>query len=499
MALGAGPRTGEVFIIEAAVPDMSAVMELARLGFDIAAVRGERVEIYAVAKELELLAGLGYTWQVTGRDGDITKALGEYNNYASVTGILQHYASAYPDITRFESFGQSVQGRELWVLYISDNPDVEEDEPEFTYISAIHGDEPVGTELCLYFIDLLLTQYGVTQRITHLVDSTAIAILPLMNPDGREAVSRYNAQRFDLNRSFPEYPAEYTGTLYEGEPLHDGGCPTEVAAVIRWTAANRFVLSANFHGGALVVNYPYDEDGVPSGHDAPTPDDLLFEVVSRRYSYYNTPMWNSTVFEDGITNGSAWYAIFGSMQDWNYRYIACNEVTIELSTVKWPAASTLPGFWDDNRESMLQYLESVHMGARGIVTDAVSGAPLSAKITVEGNAQPVFTDPDVGNYHRMLLPGTYTLTIEAGGYSPQTIDAVTVTDGPAARADAALIPIETPLDADVDNSGKADARDTQLVINAALAIAVPYDCDINRDGKTNALDIQLTVNAVLSQ
>jgi len=497
MALGAGPRTGEVFIVQADVPDMYAVMELARRGFDIASVREGMVEIYAVVEELDLLASLGYTWHVIGRDGDMTKALGEYNNYASVTAILEDYVAMYPDIARLESIGQSVQGRELWVLYISDNADVQEDEPEFKYVSTIHGDEPVGTEICLYFIELLLTEYGKTQSITDLVDGTGIAVMPLMNPDGRASASRFNAQGLDLNRCFPEFPADYTGTAYEGEALHDAGRPPEVAAVMRWTAANRFVLSANFHTGALVVNYPYDEDGMRSGVDAPTPDDLLFEDVSRRYSYYNAPMWNSTVFEDGITNGSAWYAIFGSMQDWNYRYIACNEVTIELWNEKWPAASALPGLWEDNREAMLQYLEAVHIGVRGVVTDASSGEPLNAKIIVEGNAQPVFTDPDVGDYHRMLLPGVYTLTLEAQGYQPQTIEGLLVTDGPATRADVALVPLDSP-DADVDDSGEVDAQDVQLVVNAALGMSVAYDCDINDDGKTDAIDVQLTVNAALS-
>jgi len=498
MALGAGPRTGQVYIIEAAAADAEAVLELARRGFDIASVRDGAVEIYAEASELELLGELGYSWRVTGRDGGQLKVLGQYNDYASLTAMLEAWAAAYPDIVRLDSAGQSVQGRELWVLNISDNPGGEEDEPEFKYISAIHGDEPIGTEMCLYFINLLLTGYGNDPDITALVDTTAIAIMPLMNPDGREAASRYNAQSFDLNRSFPEYPADYTGTAYDGEPLGDAGRPAEVAHVMRWTTANRFVLSANFHSGSLVVNYPYDEDGFPSGYDAPTPDDLLFEDVARRYSFHNSPMWNSAVFEDGVTNGSAWYTVLGGMQDWHYRYLACNDVTVELSDTKRPAASSLPGLWDDNREAMLHYLEAVHIGVRGVVTDALTGLPVNAKVTVEGNAQPVFTDPGVGDYHRMLLPGTYTLAIEAEGYQRKTVRGVVVSGGPAARADIALVPLDAVFDADIDDDGEVNASDVQLVVNAALQIDVSYDCDINGDGSVDAVDVQLVIVAVLA-
>src|SRR5206468_1559985 len=93
----------------------------------------------------------------------------------------------------------------------------------------------------------------------------------------------------------------------------------------------------------------------------------------------------------------------------------------------------------DNRDSMLNYMEGANWGVRGLVTNANTGAPLNAKITLIGpppnptpdphhpNTQSVFTDPAVGDYHRMLLPGTYTLKFEAAGYVTQTISNVVVT------------------------------------------------------------------------
>jgi len=281
------------------------------------------------------------------------------------------------------------------------------------------------------------------------VDNTAIWITPLMNPDGLEANSRYNANGYDLNRTFPAYPGDFTGTMFDGEPLGDGGRPVEVRRVMQWTADNSFVLSANLHTGALVVNYPYDDDGKGSV-DSPTPDDLLFEDVSRRYSVHNIPMWNSPYFQDGITNGAAWYSITGGMQDWNYRYASCNDVTIELSNNKKPSASQIPNFWNNNRESMLSYAEAVHIGVRGIVTDRSTGEPVWAEVRIEGNSHPVFTDADVGDYHRMLLPGTYNLIFDAPGYAQLLIENVTVTDGPATRLDVELASVDLDDDGDVD-------------------------------------------------
>jgi len=454
----AGPRPGPVAVTEVILPTRQAIEQLNREGYDISNIQGCVATIYATPDELTQLRKAGYDYRIMEWQpkppGPGAKGLGVYHDYASLTSDLQDYASAHPDICRLFTIGQSVQRRELWAMLITDNPYEEEDEPEFKYIATMHGDEPLGTELCLYFIDLLLNSYGVDPRITSLIDSTVIWIVPLMNPDGLELGSRFNVQGYDLNRSFPAYPYDFTGTIFDGEPLGDAGKPPEAAHVMRWTARNSFVLSANFHCGTVVVNYPYDDDG-RGNVDSPTPDDLLFEEVSRRYSRHNPPMWNSPRFPDGITNGAAWLVIVGGMQDWNYRYASCSEVTIELSDIKRPPASQIPAFWSNNRESMLSYLEAIHMGVRGIITDRASAEPLWAQVWVEGNAHPVFTDPDVGDYHRMLLPGTYNLTFEADGYLPHSVNNVTVTDGPATRVDVELTAVQADLNAD----GSVDLKD----------------------------------------
>ncbi len=440
----AGPRTGVITVVEVTLTGKSLLDDLLKEGFDIASRKGDVVTIYATDAELNALRQKGLIVTEVEKQPrpneaqSEAKGLGVYHSYATLTTDLEAYAVAHPAICRLISVGKSVENRELWAMKITDNPDDAEDEPEVKYVGSIHGDEPLGAEMCVYFIDYLLTSYGTDQRVTDLVNETEIWVLPLMNPDGHEASTRYNHNGFDLNRSFPDGFENAIGNVLYGPAMDTVGRPVEVVDVMQWSAGRHFVLSANFHGGALLVNYPYDNDGRGSGVDSPSPDDTLFEAISETYSSSNLPMWNSTSFTHGITNGAAWYEIDGGMQDWNYRYEGCNEVTIELSNSWQPSASAIPQFWSENRESMLSYIETVKTGVRGIVTDAETGLPIPAAVEVVGKNHLVYTDPNVGDYHRQLLPGTYDLVFCAPGYQAKTVEGVSVADGSATRTDVHL-------------------------------------------------------------
>lgn len=335
--------------------------------------------------------------------GDPNRAY--YYSLTQYNTFMQETATAYPDICQLVQFGTSVQGRPLYFMKISDNVGVQENEPELRYVSSIHGDEVVGYHLLIELIKLLTTEYNTTQRITDIVNNTEIWICPMMNPDGYSLQRRFNANGIDLNRNFP---------MPSGNQHPDGNAwAQENVAMMSFSNGRSIDLSLNFHGGELVMNYPWDYTY------SLAPDDALLQEMALTYTRPHSGLYNSTDFTHGITNGAAWYVITGSMQDWFYGYTGCIDITAEISLNKWPSASQLPNFWNLNKESLLRYIEFAQNGVKGLVTD-FEGNPLSAVISIAGNSKTKKNDPDVGDYHRLLLPGTYNVTATVAGYEPQT-------------------------------------------------------------------------------
>ncbi len=366
-----------------------------------------------------------------------------YPTYATIVSTLQNRASTYSSICQIQLVGTSYGGRQFYGLKITDNPTVEEDEPEHLYVANMHGDETTGLIICMNLIDYLLQNYGTDPRVTNLVNEIEIWIVPTMNPDGYVSVTRYNGGGSDLNRTFPE------GAPPNPEPNTTTGRPPEVGAMMNWSAGKSFTLAASFHGGALVANYPFDNDGSGSRY---TPDEDLFVYISELYSWYNQPMWNGA-WPHGITNGVDWYEVTGGIQDWYYRYMGCNAVTMEIGDTKTPAYSSMPTYWENNRESMLHYMESCLIGVRGLVRNSATQAPLAATVAIVGRDHNTYTDPNVGDYHRMTLPGIYNLTFAATGYTTVTAYNIPVSSGAATRLDVWMgnaPPVTIPTAATLD-------------------------------------------------
>jgi hypothetical protein len=326
-------------------------------------------------------------------------------------------------------------------IKISKNVQQEEAEPQFLYTSSIHGDETTGYILMLHLIDYLLSNYGIAPEITEIVNTTEICINPLSNPDGTYhggnnsvyGATRYNANGVDLNRNYPDPKL--------GQHPDGNAWQTETVAFMSYADNNHFTMSANFHGGAEVFNYPWDTwSRLPA-------DDEWWQFVGREWAdtvHVNAPAGYFTDLDNGVTNGYAWYELNGGRQDYMNYWHNCREVTLEISNVKLLPTSQLLPFWEYNYPSFLNYIRQSRYGFSGIVTDTVTDEPVSAKVFISGHDKDnseVYSRGTTGFYTRPINEGSYNVTFTAPGYYTKTIKNVNVSKWATSNLDVQLRPL----------------------------------------------------------
>lgn len=276
------------------------------------------------------------------------KMTADYPTPEAIIKSMQVIQQKYANLVSLIEIGKSVQGRSLMVARLTapEKTGVSpvSARPEFKYVANMHGDEIMGRELMIRLIADLAENYGKDSRITQILDQYQVYIMPSMNPDGALKRTRHNANGVDLNRSFPDFSTSDNQNSW-------GGREPEIQAMMKFQAKHKFKLSANFHGGAEVVNYPYDTIA------SPFPLQNFVKMISLNYSRKIPYFWNSTEFKNGITNGYEWYEVDGGMQDWSYHWHQDVQVTIELTQTKWPSYSTVDRYYQDNRNSLLGYIE----------------------------------------------------------------------------------------------------------------------------------------------
>jgi PKD repeat protein len=415
-------------------------------------VKGDTVWGYANRKEFSRFIELGYKYTLLPNPGDLIHPVmvdkidlksrqnwDYYPTYNAYLDLLTQFKAAHPDICKIDTIGVLASGRMLLAVKISDNVNVEEGEPEFLYTSSIHGDEVCGYVLMLHLIDYLLTNYGTDTRVTNMVNNMVIWINPLANPDGTyhggnntvNGATRYNANGVDMNRNYPD-PED--GQHPDGEAWQP-----ETVFFMNFASAHHLVMSANFHGGAEVVNYPWDTWAKLH------PDNNWWVNVSREYA--DTVHAHSsgylTDLNNGITNGYAWYEVAGGRQDYMNYFQHCREVTIELSSTKLLPASQLESHWNYNYRSFLNYIEQASYGITGTVTDSLTGEPLKAKVFIQNHdvdSSYVYSSTIMGDYHRPIKAGSYTVVFSAPCHYSKTIQNVAVTDLNATTLNVQLQP-----------------------------------------------------------
>ena len=409
---------------------------------------GKTVVAYANQKEYEELLKAGYKPElqtppslranVTMWNGQGTYNWDSYLTYPQYVSMMEGFPSqaiAGRNCTLF-SLGTLTTSNHRQLLGVRINNGSPEGKPKFLYSSTMHGDEITGMILMLRLINELCT--STDSQIVNLVNNLDIYILPLTNPDGTynggnstvNSAIRYNGYNKDLNRNYKDY--------FEGDHPDGNAYQDETLWTMAFADSLLFTMGGNYHGGAEVMNYPWDP--VYTDHA----DKDWYEYTCTRYVQVARQTYSSYMtdtYSDGVTNGATWYTISGSRQDYMNAYGQCREVTVECSTTKTPSASSLPSYWNYNHYAMLAFMEEALYGVHGFVYDAVTGDALQGvTVTVENHDinNSYVTTHAIGDFHRPIKGGTYTFTFAKQGYYSQSVQ-VTVADGQRVDLDDILL------------------------------------------------------------
>lgn len=419
----------------------------------VALARHEYEAFLALNLPFEIIPEERPSSMVTTSLSDFTTNWNKYPSYQVYAQLMRQFEANHPDICKLDTILLSTpctsRTHSIFALHISNTLGQNADKPAFLYSSTMHGDEVVGYYMMLRLIDYILNNATTDAEVMNILQNVDLWICPLENPDGTyysadDRISssysrRYNWNNVDLNRNYPFVPG--IGGSANVQP--------ESQAIINWVADKHFVMSVNFHGGAELTNYPWDTWSTNSRRH---PDDDWFRMICTNYvndcqAIDPNYMVGETAYQPGcgsVTEGGDWYEIDGSRQDYMNYYQHCREVTIEAHFDKVCTSSAeLPTYWTNSKNALLGYIQECLNGFRGIVTDAQTGEPIEAKIWVENHDDfnsEVYSHLPVGDYHRPIKAGNYTVTVSADCYQSQSFN-ITVSDGACVRLDVQLEPL----------------------------------------------------------
>ncbi|MCK4548176.1 MAG: immune inhibitor A [Candidatus Eisenbacteria sp.] len=329
-------------------------------GLDIMKVkRGHSFIVVTDREELARIEAEGFRTEVMIEDmaafyASLRKGnnFGDMYTYSEATALLDSLHTEYPEITTARtSIGQSHEGRDIWAIKISDNPNVQEDEPEVLLDALHHAREPITVNVVCDFIKYLCDSYGTNPVSTFLVNERQIWIVPVVNPDGycynethypggggmwrknRRINEFTECLGVDPNRNYP-YMWDHGGASHD--PCSDvflgpyAGSEPEVQAIMGLCNAHEFVTHNSYHSVAGMVLIPW---AYTNTH---TPDDSILRSMAQRMAecgyQYGQP-------------GEILYNCSGGTLDWSY-----GEQTTKPKAFSFTTEVSGSGFWPEDSE-----------------------------------------------------------------------------------------------------------------------------------------------------
>jgi hypothetical protein len=257
-------------------------------------------------------------------------SMGGYLIYSEVVNKLDSMRLQYPNLisTKF-SIGNSVEGRAMWTVRVSDNPDITTGRPEVWFHSLIHAREPMSMEQNIYFMYWLFENYNIDPIATYILKYRELYFTPVFNPDGYEynrttnpsgggmwrknrKLNSGSTYGIDLNRNYGTYAFwNSTNNGSSTDPTSDTYRGTSPFSEPETQNARDFVISRNFKGA--LSYHTYGNYLIrPWGYvDAPTPDENIFQSFSQDMVLNNH-------FTLGRSNQTVNYGVRGVTDDWYY-------------------------------------------------------------------------------------------------------------------------------------------------------------------------------------
>lgn len=356
-ALADNPNAGTKLV---AVPlaDQNDLRTLVEMGLDIWEARDGRAVILVTDEEMASVEQWGFDVEILSEDAyELLAGPGpddifiteepsvRYHSYAEVVAGLHTLVSS--GVAQVSSIGSSVEGREIWAVKISDNPDLDEDEAEMLFVGCHHAREWVAVEVPYLLAQHLVGNYGTDSEITRLVDNSEIWIVPIVNPDGFE-YSRTTDRLWRKNRrdngdgTFGVDPSRNYGYMWglpgssgdTSDPLYRGPhafSEPETQAIRDLALSRNFQTFVSYHSYSQLVLYPwgYTEEPAPDYCLLSSMAEDMAELIEGVHGQEYVPK-----------PGMDLYPISGAEMDWFYGELGIPSFAIELR----PATAELGGF-----------------------------------------------------------------------------------------------------------------------------------------------------------
>jgi len=160
-----------------------------------------KLKIFAIGIMLMMLCSTLLVTAKLNNNDTVNTEKEHYYSYDELTDLLGQLQQEYPKIFNYSSLGKTWEGRDIWLVKISDNVSIDEKEPEVLYTGGQHGDEKQGYQVVIYSIKSFVENYtyvnvnqSFTERIRNVVNNTELFFIPMVNPDGCEAGTRKNCR-----------------------------------------------------------------------------------------------------------------------------------------------------------------------------------------------------------------------------------------------------------------------------------------------------------------